>query len=140
MVTLPHLSFLGALSAFDYNVGREQITLTLDGAMLKEDGRQIRLSCTFNGVVFVTIMGEPPTIISEENGCDDLHEITESPLLRSLSVNKLGWTMLSTPLHSIPVARPPADFRPRHFVVHSSFLHGEWLCTELTVEQGEFEP
>ena len=134
---IPELSFEGALTGFDYDVAGGRLTLTLAGAT-KLTGERVMLEYSFLSVFYLQLAGEVPTIISEENGCDEIRELSESELLRSVVVDEAGWTRFNSPLQSLVIAHPPRTLMARHFVVHSSFLHSEWLCEDVDVSTEPF--
>jgi hypothetical protein len=136
-MNLPELSFEGALDVFQHDVGRQLLTLRLSGTTLRT-GERITLKCLFSGVFYLQLATEVPIVISGENGCESIGERLTSELLDSVWVDKDGRMRLTNALQLGVVARPPDTFAARHFVVHSSFLHAEWLCKDLYVESEPF--
>jgi len=126
---LPEFHSLGVLKDFDYDVALQSIAVTLSDSLVNGIERPVEVRGSFAGVCYLQLISDLPVSFAE-NDMDVFEEREPSELLEGLIMQKDGWTYLASDLDNAVIGTP-AKSAPslRHFVLKSSTVSGEWVCS-----------
>jgi hypothetical protein len=126
---LPRILSAGFLDAFEVDVPGQQVKLLCWGARIQGIDVRVNLRAVFQRVCYLRVISDLPLTFND-NEIDRLEEKLTSSILDAVEERK-GWTYLVTDIDTAILGEPPNP-RPamRHFLVQSTFVTAEWLCTE----------